>query len=101
MNECPRCHRFRFRAGDCNCARFEAGIPWNGEVEEGGWTSLYATDAEDAAEKYAERHDSDSAEYTIVRNGEAEVWVRDEDNNVTKWDITAESVPTYSAHEKR
>lgn len=95
---CPRCSAFRVIAKLCHCQRFECGMPFRGEVE--GWEEVFAMDAESAAEKEAERRDSDG-DYTIVRHGEAEIWTRDHAGVIEKWDIRAESVPTYHAHKKR
>ena len=101
MSECKRCGRYLF-SGECRCQRFEVVIPWRGKVDDGqDWQSICAMDAETAAEKFAERSDCDGGDYTIIRNGEGEVWVRDSDGAVTKWDIEAEAVPTYTAREKR
>lgn len=95
---CPRCHRWHFRR--CDCQLFQCGQPWRGGVEEHSWRDVYATDAEQAAERYCEESDCDG-DYTIIRNGSAEVWVRNVVNEVTKFNVEAESVPTYTAHEAK
>lgn len=96
--ECPRCRHWRLYPSHCNCKRFEVCIPWRDA--EGDWTEVYAMDAEDAAEEYAETCDSDG-DYTIIKRGSGEVWTRDEAGAIQKWDIEAEAVPSYSAREKR
>ena len=64
---------------------------------------VYAHDAREAAEKWAERDDSDSAEYSIVRGNAATVRVRPE---ADKGEgilliVSGESVPSYHAGEAR
>jgi hypothetical protein len=95
---CPRCREFKVIAKTCRCQRFECGIPFRGEVED--WDEIFAQDAEGAAEKDAERRDSDG-DYTIVSQGEAEIWTRDYAGTVEKWMIEARSEPHYYAHKKR
>lgn len=95
--ECPRCKRWKLYPERCNCKRFECGQPWKNEVTD--WHKVYASDAEEAAELCAERFDSEG-DYTIIRNGSGEIWTRDEDGTIQKWDIEAEAVPSYNAREK-
>jgi DNA topoisomerase VI subunit B len=97
MKECPRCKHFRLY--DCRCILFQCAQPWKGKVQEVDWNNVYAIDAETAAEEYAENSDCEN-DYTIIRNGEAEIWVRDPENNIVVFDITSESVPQYSATER-
>jgi len=98
---CPRCREWKLYPEKCRCQRFEVSEPWQDKVEDGQWGSVYAVDAEEAAEKFAETSDCDSGEYSIIRAGSGEIWTRDKDGNIQKWGITAEAVPTYSAREKR
>ena len=61
---------------------------------------VYATDAEQAAEKWAERDDCDSAEYSIVAGSDVAVQVRrldEPDSDPVWWTVTGESVPQYHA----
>jgi hypothetical protein len=97
-NPCKRCGRYVWDQV-CRCQRFEVAIPWKDSVNDVDWSEVYATEAEYAAEKYAERSDCEG-DYTIIRNGEGDVWVRDSEGVVTKWHIEAESVPTYSASQR-
>jgi len=58
-------------------------------------------DASDAAENWAERSDSDSAEYAIVRGSPATVLVRsaaDEAAPIEKYEVHGESAPSYNAY---
>lgn len=98
---CPRCREWKLYPENCRCRRFEVGEPFQGKIEDDQWNYVYAADAEEASEKFAEQSDWDSSEYSIIKAGSGEIWTRDEDGNIQKWDITAEAVPTYSAREKR
>lgn len=95
---CERCKNFCWD-GDCKCVRFRVGVPWKGSVSEP--RVVWARSAEAAAEKFAERYDSNDGDYPILKAGSGEVWVLDEDDVQTKWDIEAEHVPMYHAYEKR
>lgn len=69
---------------------FSAGEWCNGRVR--------ARDAEDAALAAGESYDE--GEYTLVRGGEATIWVRQiGTTEISKWTVTAESVPQYYARE--
>ena len=57
---------------------------------------IFARDPESAAEKWADQHDCEG-DYTIIRGTEAVVSVRDEQGNVTRWIVSGESVPEYTA----
>jgi hypothetical protein len=97
---CPRCKEYRWD-NSCKCVKFRCGVPWQGKLDPDDMDDeVYAIDAEHAAEKCAERRDSDG-DYTIIKHGEGEIWVMDPDDVLTKWTIEAESVPTYHAYEKR
>lgn len=99
FERCERCRSFVWD-GQCKCVRFLCGIPFRDKID--GPDDLHvvwATDAESAAEKFAEDYDS-NGDYTIIKNGSGEVWVIDVDDNQTKWSIEAESVPEYRAYEK-
>lgn len=97
--DCPRCKRWKLYQNLCPCKRFECAQPWRNEVPEENWSEIYAPDAEDAAERFAQESDCDG-DYIIIRNGSAEIWTRDADGTVEKWDIEAESEPTYTARRK-
>ena len=64
------------------------------------WTEIAEFTAEWAATKFAD--DSDCyGDYDIIRRGEANcpIEVMAPDGHVTKWEITAESVPHYYARQ--
>lgn len=65
---------------------------------------IYASDAEEAAERFAARYDADCGDYPLVSNRYSKdpvVIVRpfDESAPETQWAIAAEMVPHYSAAE--
>lgn len=63
---------------------------------------VYATDAQQAAEKWAEDDDCNSAEYSIVAGTNAAVQVRrldEPDADPVWWVVSGTSVPTYDAAE--
>ena len=71
--------------------------PENGDEEDDA-RRVMASDAEQAAEDYAERDDSDSAEYGIVGGSPATVCVRAEaGGEVETFVVSGEAVPHYSA----
>lgn len=69
----------------------------SGDVDD--WRTFYALDAEQAAEKWAERYDS-YGDYTIVQGSPATVDVQDSEGKATRFIVHGESVPSYSAHEE-
>lgn len=74
---------------------WEARLVGDGDDE---WRDVHAYDAEAAAAKFCDLYDSDF-EYSIVQSGEAEVEVRRlGEEEITLWDITAETVPQYNAY---
>lgn len=79
--------------------RFECAIPFHGEVDDCQWQEMRAYDEQDAASDFAQKYDSDG-DYTIIKRGDAEVWVKDAAGQITKWDIEAYSDPTYVATPK-
>lgn len=100
MSEYQRCERCKeYGWIPCKCVRFRCGIPWKDAIDRESLDVVWARDAEGAATSYAEDRDRDG-DYTIISNGEGEVWVLDEDNNQTKWSIEAYQEPVYRAHEK-
>jgi len=62
---------------------------------------VYATHAEDAAEKWAEREDWNSAEYSIVKGDSSPtIAVREKGTEtIVFYIVTGESVPNYMAEE--
>ena len=96
FDECERCHQHVCLP--CRCRAYQCAEPMNGEVDD--WRTAHARDAEDAAKDYCRLADGDG-DYSIVRSGSTEVWVKDPDGTVTQWDIEAESEPVYTARPKR
>src|SRR4029077_3171230 len=99
MSEYQRCERCREYVWiPCKCVRFRCGIPWRDQIDRESLHVVWARDAESAAERYAELYDSDG-DYTIIKHGEGEIWILDEDNVQTKWSIEAYQEPVYRAYE--
>lgn len=90
---CERCSHYGHLP--CRCVAFHGCVPFRGEA--GDWLEVYEKDAEAAAERFCDAYDSDG-DYTIIKSGSADVWVRDAAGVITKWFVEAEAVPTYSAH---
>ncbi len=62
------------------------------------WECVREHDAEEAAKKWAEEDDWNTAEYTIVGGEEVEVWVRLKGKEkILKFVVTGESLPNYYA----
>ncbi len=60
--------------------------------------TIYALNAEWAAEKWAEEDDSDSAEYSIAQGTSTVVCVQPKEGGpIEKFKVTGEYEPTYSA----
>lgn len=101
---CSKCGRFR----DTFTGRMVHKCPpaWRvwcpverGENEADAKT-IFAFDAEAAAEEWAEQDDRYSAEYGIVGGSSVVVHVQAVDSDeVTRWSVSGESVPSYSASE--
>ena len=95
---CTICSRYDFE-NTHRCAPI-----WECQMEGDGddWSTVHATDSEEAAERFAERYDQDG-EYWIIsgrHSGDVVVLVRkDEDSEIRRWTIEAEAVPTYRAYE--
>lgn len=86
-------------------AKHKCAPVWEARIHEAkweeDWTEVHASDAEEAAETFCEQHDCDG-EYNIVQSGSAEVEVRKQgEDAVTLFDITAETIPQYSAYERK
>jgi hypothetical protein len=76
---------------------------WEVTFPEHGWTlTVEAVDAGAAAEKGARKFDTDSADYVVLSDGEADCTVRQagEDKEET-YTVHGESVPMYTAQQKR
>lgn len=99
---CKQCGKYMWVGSSPHVCppRWLVWCPDHGETESDART-IYAADAEGAAEEWAEIDDRDSAEYCIVGGDEVTVHVRLDDDfaddEVTAWVVTGESVPSYSA----
>jgi hypothetical protein len=98
---CMTCGEFLYSSGRHACppvyeARFDRP-----EKDDRDWQNVRARGAEAAAEKFAEEYDIYN-EYNILRQGdrcEEIAEVRDGEGAITRWRITAESLPHYYANE--
>ena len=74
----------------------------NVEHNDDYWKRIEAIDAEHAAELWAHWEDSAGADYLIVRGqSEPTVEVRDPEGNLSRWEISGESVAQYRARSAR
>ena len=81
-------------------ARFDVWCPDDGEGPEDA-RHVEAFNAEYAAEMWAERDDAESAEYRIAgQKSEPLVIVQAADGTRTRWRVSGEAVPSYSAWEE-
>lgn len=102
--KCPRCREYGFL--DTGILRhvckpaWECRPAWHDD-DDGAWEIVHATDAETAAEKYAEQYDRDGGDYAIIggrMRDEAVIQVRKPDaETFEQWAIRAEAIPTYYA----
>lgn len=105
MSEYRRCQScgdygwFDRQFGNHTCAPiWEARLFGAGDDQ---WCEVHAIDAETAAEKFCDEYDS-GGDYNIIRCGSAEIEVRKLGGaDISLWDIWAESVPEYHAHERK
>ena len=103
---CPICREYGWLKETSSILRhvckpvFECRPEWYGDDED-AWETVHATDTETAAEKYAERYDSNGGEYAIVggkMRDECVIQVRAPGSDAfERWAIEAEAVPTYAA----
>lgn len=95
MSQCPTCEEF-FETGDHRCPPvFE--VCRDGGIE---WRRIYARSYDEAAEKWAEEADSNSAEYEILGGAHTIVLVRElGTEKESRFRVTGESEPVYTARE--
>ena len=95
---CSVCGNFLYSSGHKCPPKW---LVWDAEDEsESDARVIYAINPDDAAELWAERDDSDSAEYSIVSGHKVTVFVKDPQLNTMKqFSVTGESVPEYHASE--
>jgi len=102
---CKTCGEYGWTGA--SAARFGGHIcppTWEARIHEtkyeNEWTEIHARDAEEAASKFCQQHDS-NGDYDIIQSGEAEIEVRKwGEDKIALIDISAESVPTYYAHRR-
>lgn len=92
---CPICGRIRFTVEKHACPpKWEVCDP-NDDPED--WRSIYATDAEDAAERFCDEVDP-HGDYQYASTGHADkILVRGADGQVQAFYVSAEAVVQYHA----
>jgi len=93
---CKTCDTYMLPSRNHVCPpKWEVSDPEYG----GGWTTIYALNASQAAEEFCKQDDVASADYTYVRNGGADkILVRPfGSEEIEEFQVCAESVPEYSA----
>lgn len=97
---CAKCDNWMMFPDSHRCPpKFEV-IDADGGYGDDPWRwakTIYAHQPDDAAEKYADESDCEG-DYTIIRGSPATILVRDSQGNVTHWEVSGESVPSYTAH---
>jgi hypothetical protein len=91
MSWCKTCGNFKMFDSHLCPPAFKC-LPEGETYEE----TIYARDAETAAEKYAEQFDSEY-DYSILRGTAMRMQVTSPDGEVSYFEVTGESVPEYSA----
>lgn len=59
--------------------------------------TVHAFDASEAAEKAVARWERESADYLVIGGQEVTVAVTDADGEISRFDVTGQSVPQYTA----
>ena len=94
---CPTCHEYDSPVRHRCKPKFVVSI--GGIGEEAEWErTVYARDAEEAAEVAAALYDSDG-DYSIVSGCSAEFFVTDIHNVTKKFEVNGESLPEYRSTE--
>lgn len=98
FERCAICDEYDF-VSNHKCKPLWLVTPEDCDPEVDAW-HIYAVDAEEAATKFAERYDQETAEYSIVSGEDVLVLVTDEQReNQTWFEVEGYSVPEYSASE--
>lgn len=101
-DRCRHCDGFIFRPGSHKCP--PRWLVWDPDLGETSADArpTYATDAEEAAEKYQEHSEASACEYTCMEGGEVALHVLPADElasveQVQVFHVTGEAVPSYRA----
>lgn len=105
FDKCPRCKVWGWFNVDKPSSGFSNhACPPAWEVRDKGedddaWRTVYAAEADSAAEKYCDQTDCEN-DYNMLRAGKGTVEVRRPGaDEIVTFEIEAESVPQYSARE--
>lgn len=100
FDRCSTCGEWGFVRSHRCPPRWEVYCPSQGDEPDDA-RDIFGSSAEEAVEKWAERHDS-GGDYTIVGGSEETVMVRkaDSEDPWVAFVVTGETVPEYHAHRK-
>lgn len=100
FQECKVCHEWgwfnsKFMAHECKPA-------WECRADDGDdayWTTIYARDGEQAAEKFAQHYDYNGAEYSICGGEEQPIMLVRQvgSETIERWQVFGEMAPSYRA----
>lgn len=95
---CPTCERYIYSNHKCP-PLWDVWCERDGE-KRGDHNPIHGDDAQDAAERYAERSDTDSAEYSFMKYpGQVMVAPIDNSEEPKRFSVEGEAVPSYHARE--
>jgi hypothetical protein len=95
---CSKCEKYKYANHQCP-PQWDVWCERDGE-KRGDHSPVYADDAQDAAEVFAECSDRDSAEYSFMKySGEVMVAPLDNSAEPLRFAVEGEAVPTYHALE--
>lgn len=103
FKRCPTCNEYGWIDSDSAWLRHMCKPRWECRCnweDDDCWSPIHASDAEQAAEKYAEHYDCEGGEYAIVSGDRDDVVIlvrKSEDDPVESFSIEAETVPHYRA----
>ncbi len=97
---CKTCGKFMMYPKSHKCPpAWRAWCEDHGETEEDAGT-VYAYDAQEAAEEYASDYDISCGDYPLLDSGGSDCICVERDGVVKRFTIEATTVPQYSAWEK-
>jgi len=93
---CPTCKKYTWNISNLPHKCPPIMTVWESQYPE-DTSEYYEVDPQYAAEAFAEEWDQD--EHTLLGGTELTVHVQDDEGKVTRWTVTGEAVPQYSATE--
>ena len=97
---CDTCNEFDWVASHKCKPRW---LVLNADEPDAEWATFYASDAQEAGEKWADREDCDSAEYSIVAGSAATLYIKPEigTDEPVLMIVSGEAVPVYTGEPAR